>query len=169
MGEPGNALKGSVGGCKRPAAPTCRLGEHCIEGTQGGDAPEQFETSEKILEFRLSQGTQPNRVVAPKRCRVGSRSAKSPDVGELLEHFDRRGRSNRTLSDQFQELRAGTSQRVVRPNRIDEDRRVQQDHRARLTLIASRSRRSTSGDGTSINGACSTASRAARRSAVLPG
>jgi hypothetical protein len=91
--------KGSVGGCKRPAAPTCGPSEHRIEATEGGAAPEQVEAGKKIIQFRVGQGTQPNRVVASKRRCVGSRSAGCPDVSELLKHLDDRGCSNRSLGD----------------------------------------------------------------------
>jgi hypothetical protein len=90
-------------------------------------------------------------------------------MGELLNHLEGGRRSDGTLSDQLEKFRTRLLQRVICPNRVHKNCRVQQDHEARRALIASRSRRNSSGAGTSIKGARSTAFSAARFSAVLPG
>ena len=142
--------------------------QHGVEGPQALGAAEQVEALEEILLLGLDKGRKPHRVLRCPSCSISTRSAPSPDMGELLDDLDRRRRPYLAVGERTRSARGRDTERVVGADRVHQDRRVEDDH-ARRPRISSNSSRSPSGPGTSIESAANTACNADRRSPSSPG
>ena len=70
--------------------PQRRRGEHRVEGAEAVDRLEQRQTMVEVLALEQQQGREQLGVVARQRGGVGRAATAGADVGELLEHLDRR-------------------------------------------------------------------------------
>src|ERR1043166_2261609 len=96
------------------------------------------------------------------RRRILATSPAGPDMDELLQDLDRRRRLDGALRYRGDQFPTWAAQGMLGAHRIDEDRRVEDDH-ARRARRASSSSRSSKGSGTGMSGASSRRRPAARR------